>query len=115
MTVRQASLHLIAIFSALLCLPVPNGHAHPPPFSVHDLDQDGYVSRQEFEAFRAKRHAERVAEGRRLRNAPRMLEFEDIDTDDNGQIDEMEMLEAIERRPTPEQQRSWRWPTPRYD
>lgn len=76
----------------------------PPPFSVHDTDGDGYISRAEFDAFRARRQAERAAEGRQLRNAPRVLSFDEIDSDRDGRISETEMIEALQRR-SPGQQR----------
>lgn len=77
----------------------------PAPFSVHDLDGDGFVSREEFESFRARRQAERAAEGRRLRNVPRLMSFDEIDSDHDGFINEVEMLDAVQRhrhgRPAP--------------
>ncbi len=89
-----------SIVLLLLTLPVMAVAADtPPPFSVHDTDGDGYISREEFDTFRARRQAERAAEGRQLRNAPRVLSFDEIDSDRDGRISETEMLEALERQP----------------
>lgn len=89
-----------SIVLLLLALPVMAVAADtPPPFSVHDTDGDGYISREEFDTFRARRQAERAAEGRQLRNAPRVLNFDEIDSDRDGRINETEMIEALERQP----------------
>lgn len=92
-----------AIAIVLLAVPIAVAAAGPgpPSFSVHDLDGDGYVSKGEFERFRAERRAARAAEGRRLRNAPRALSFEEIDADGDGRISEQEMIEALRRHPPP--------------
>lgn len=93
------TLFSIGLLAVVLTQPVAaeTGQRGPVPFSVHDLDGDGYVSRAEFDDFRARRQAERAAEGRRLRNVPRLLSFDEIDVNRDGRIDEAEMLDAVHR------------------
>ena len=64
-------------------------------FSVHDLNQDGYLDQAEFERLRANCRAVRAGKGRR----PCDLEFIAIDGDGDGRIDEQEMVAAIQRAP----------------
>lgn len=93
MTARLIALLLLALPAVVIAADTP------PPFSIHDTDGDGYISREEFDAFRARRQAERAAEGRQLRNAPRVLSFDEIDTDRDERISETEMNEALQRQP----------------
>ena len=91
---------------ALLALAAPPpGHAagpnraSPQAFSVHDLDRDGTLSREEYAALRA--HCEeRRAEtgGRRGCDPSRLLEFEALDGDHDGRIGEDELVEVLGRR-----------------
>jgi len=93
MTARLIALLLLALPAIVIAADTP------PPFSVHDTDGDGYISRAEFDAFRARRQAERAAAGRQLRNAPRVLNFDEIDSDRDGRISETEMIEALQHQP----------------
>jgi Ca2+-binding EF-hand superfamily protein len=78
----------------------------PPPFSVHDTDRDGYLSREEYEVFYedfAERHRK---SGRPAYRMLEILRFDQIDSDGDGRISVDEMVSALrERRQGP----GWRW------
>lgn len=78
-----------------LCLPAAVGAAGPQVFSVHDLNQDGYLDRAEYERMRAECLAKRAGRGHR----PCALEFTAMDADGDGRIGEQELIEALERAP----------------
>jgi hypothetical protein len=72
---------------------VTPAHAQTRPFSVHDTDGDGYLSREEYGLLlelRRERHRQR---GRiDLQPAPA---FDDVDRNGNGLIDESELTDAL--------------------
>ena len=78
----------------------------PPPFSVHDTDRDGYLSREEYKVFYedfAERHRK---SGRPAYRMLEILQFEQIDSDGDGRISVDEMVSSLrERRQGP----GWRW------
>ena len=84
---------LVALaLAALLPTTAGAGEApRPAPFSVHDLDRDGYLSREEYAALRAECTQRR---GHRCR----LLAFEVLDIDQNGRIAEDELLHHLGRR-----------------
>ena len=57
-----------------------------PVFAEFDLNGDGTLTETEFYEARAKRMAERAAQGYPMRNAGKALPFSAIDTDGNGQV-----------------------------
>lgn len=63
----------------------------PPPYSVHDLDRDGYLSREEYAALKAACTERR---GHRCL----LLPFEALDVDHDGRIAEDELLHHLGRR-----------------
>jgi len=75
--------------------------AQPMPFSVHDLDRDGYLSREEYATLQAECTLRR---GHRCH----LLAFEVLDTDRDGRIAEDELLHHLGRR----HRRGWRTPPP---
>ena len=78
----------------------PN-HAGPQTFSVHDLDRDGSLSREEYAALRTHCQDWRDRTGRtgRSRCDPaRLLDFETLDVDHDGHINEDELMETLGRR-----------------
>ena len=80
--------------------------APPPPFSVHDTDGDGYLSRAEYEVFYREFQERHKKAGRPARRMLRILRFEQIDTDGDGRVSVEEMVSALrERRKGP----GWRW------
>lgn len=73
----------------------------PAPFSVHDLDRDGFLSRQEYAALQAECTLRR---GRRCR----LLTFEVLDGNRDGLIAEDELLHHLGRQ----HRGGWRAPHP---
>lgn len=73
----------------------------PPSFSVHDLDRDGYLSREEYAALQAECAQRR---GHRCR----LLAFEVLDTNRDGRITEDELLHHLGHR----HRHGWRAPYP---
>ena len=66
----------------------------PPPFAYFDLDGDGKITEQEFNAARAKRMDERARQGYRLGNAHRHPAFGQLDRDADGYLAPEEMYAA---------------------
>lgn len=86
------------VFLALLAAP-PAGAldpAIPQTYSVHDLDRDGYLSREEYAALRARHQARRDHAGPPQR-AP-LLDFDALDSNRDDRISEEELLETLRRR-----------------
>ena len=57
-----------------------------PTFADFDLNGDGTLTETEFTQARAKRMAERAAQGYPMRNAGKAPAFSSFDTDGNGQV-----------------------------
>jgi len=74
------------------------GPRGPVPFGTLDLDNDGYVSTQEFSRHRATRMAARTAQGRLLRNAGQAPRFERWDTDGDGLLSRAELINGQQAR-----------------
>lgn len=72
--------------------------AAPPAFSVHDLDRDGYLSREEYAALRARCQDSRGRVGRPRCDPARLLDFDMLDADHDGRIGEDELVETLRRR-----------------
>jgi Ca2+-binding EF-hand superfamily protein len=98
----QAAFKVILIASmiiAIVLLPVaakadsdkPHG---PPAFVEIDVDQDGFVSEQEFTDFRAARMAAMADAGKPMKGMATAPAFEDIDTDGDGKLSEAELTAA---------------------
>jgi hypothetical protein len=80
----------------------PN-RANPETFSVHDLDRDGYLSREEYAALRTQcqeRSRNMSQPQGQPRGRPRcaLLDFETLDADHDGRISEDELVETLGRR-----------------
>ncbi|MFP4603493.1 MAG: EF-hand domain-containing protein [Halochromatium sp.] len=75
-----------------------------PAFSSFDADDDGLISKDEFEQGRAERIKERSQQGARMRNLGDAPAFDAIDQDGDGQIDKQE-FESAQRQRMLEQQR----------
>ncbi len=70
-----------------------DGHRHgPPPFSVFDMDENGFVSESEFDSVRAQRMAARASEGRKMHCAASAPAFADLDKDGDGQLNQVELI-----------------------
>lgn len=61
-----------------------------PAFTDYDLNADGQLTQQEFEAARSERIQERAKQGGLMRNLSNAPAFADIDTDGNGTISAQE-------------------------
>jgi hypothetical protein len=90
---------VIAAVLALALLPLAAeaacGMKHQPPaFSEVDADGDGFVSEDEFNAFRAERHTKMAEEGRPMKGMATAPGFADIDTDGDGKLSEAELTAA---------------------
>ena len=84
---KRALISAISLLTAAVTLGAqaqPYGGRGPMPFGAMDLDDDGYVSSQEFSQHRSARMAARAAQGRLLRNASQAPRFENWDADGNG-------------------------------
>jgi Ca2+-binding EF-hand superfamily protein len=66
------------------------GHG-PAPFSVFDMDENGFVSEAEFYSVREQRMAARASEGKKMRCAASAPAFADLDTDGDGQLSPEEL------------------------
>lgn len=97
---RIAALTLV-LFS--LAMPTPDaaagpGTGRPRAFSVHDLDGDGYLSRDEYAALRRHCQERPGGGGRRGCDPARLLDFEILDGDRDGRIGEDELIDVLGRR-----------------
>lgn len=79
------------LFSLICAATLAN--ASPPVFSVHDLDRDGHLSREEYAALRTHCVKRR---GERCKTA--LIAFETLDTNMDGRIEEGELLDTLGRR-----------------
>jgi len=64
----------------------------PPAFSNIDTDGDGFVSEEEFNAFRAARMAARAEAGKPMKGAATAPAFSDLDSDGDGVLSEDELI-----------------------
>ena len=70
----------------------------PQVFDTLDLDNDGYVSTQEFSQHRETRMAARAAQGRLLRNAGQAPRFERWDANGDGLLSPAELTSGQQAR-----------------
>lgn len=92
-------LSLGGVFAAPLGQPAgvpPDAPAHP--FSIHDLDRDGRLSRDEYRQFLTGVERRRQSTVERGQGYPPPLRFEEIDGDGDGYLSEDEMISALNRR-----------------
>jgi hypothetical protein len=90
---------LLAISAAFAAQAQPfGGPRGPVSFGVMDLDNDGYVSAQEFSQHRDVRMAERAAQGRLLRNAGQAPRFASWDLDGDGRLSRGEVVTGQQAR-----------------
>jgi Ca2+-binding EF-hand superfamily protein len=65
-----------------------------PPFIAYDVNQDNYVSKNEFHRVNAKRAAENDTKGMPLMHDSNGPDFREYDTDLDGKLDEIEFLRS---------------------
>lgn len=70
----------------------------PASFSIHDTNQDGYIDREEYQRFREQVRTARTGRGRGLRSLFPLLDFETIDQNADGRINEREMVSILQQR-----------------
>jgi len=70
----------------------------PIPFEVYDKNKDGYISETEFYDVRGERMEKRAEEGRPMRNAGNAPDFAFFDTDGDGKLTKVELLEGQNKR-----------------
>ncbi|MBT8050161.1 MAG: hypothetical protein HKO85_01850 [Xanthomonadales bacterium] len=87
---------IIAVLIAIAVLPLAaRADSHrpaPPAFTDFDTDGDGRVSAKEFDTLRAERIAANAAEGRQMRGLASAPGFGEVDTNDDGFLDEAEFM-----------------------
>ena len=95
MTVAKGLLGLIAggfmAFNVQAADSPPHG---PAAFSDFDLDDNGFISEEEFNTVRGQRMAAKTAEGKQMRGAATAPAFTDIDSDGDGQLNPEELSAA---------------------
>lgn len=64
----------------------------PIPFTVYDLDGDGFITEQEFNTVRSERVEERSRSGRPMRGLPDAPAFSDLDRNGDGRLNPEELL-----------------------
>ena len=66
----------------------------PIPFASYDKNKDGSVSESEFYDARAARMSEKASQGMPMRNAANAPDFSTFDTDNDGKLTKLELLEG---------------------
>jgi hypothetical protein len=80
------------------------------PFSVHDLNRDGYLDREEYRALRELRRLRHQRQGRMPpQPAPA---FDDVDRNGDRLIGEEELTDALRHKMHRYRHRGWRWRYP---
>lgn len=90
---------IITMIIAIVLLPVVakagGGQLKGPPAFVEiDVDDDGFVSEEEFEAFRSARMAAMAEAGKPMKAAAIAPEFSEIDVDGDGMLTQTELTTA---------------------
>jgi Ca2+-binding EF-hand superfamily protein len=97
-SIFEAILLFTAIFAlALLPLAAKAECAmqhQPPAFADVDANGDGFVSEDEFNTFRAQRHAAMAEAGKPMKGMATAPAFKDIDSDGDGKLSEAELTAA---------------------
>lgn len=84
--------------SATFAQPPKTGERAERVFSVHDIDADGYLNRQEYETFLEQRRRCHVASGRPARDFRHPFAFSEIDANGDHYISEPELTAVLGQR-----------------
>ena len=95
--ISAISLLAVAATFGTQAQPFP-GSRGPMAFGAMDLNDDGYVSAEEFSTHRDARMAARAAQGRLLRNAGQAPRFERWDSDGDGLLSLTEVSKGQQTR-----------------
>ena len=85
-----ASLSVVSTSLAAQNLPLRG----PIPFSSFDINADGFISEKEFNDTRAARMTQKASQGMPMRNAGNAPDFGMLDTDNDGKLTKIELLEG---------------------
>lgn len=88
--VVASSLSLMSVSIIAQDLPVRG----PIPFSSYDTNNDGFISEGEFNEAKAARMSKKTAQGMPMRNAVNAPEFSTLDTNSDGKLTKIELLEG---------------------
>lgn len=80
----------VSVFVITVAMPVLSAESlplrGPIPFPLYDMNGDGSISSDEFQAIRSQRMADKAAQGYPMRNAATQPQFSQFDTNNDGYL-----------------------------